>query len=927
MSRPLATFLQRPTLSLLTLTILLSVLSLGLPAWGQPPADPPNPVYIQPRDRITTFIDDEQRVTLQGNRHPLALTQYDAGPVTPAYRMERMLLTLLPDAAQQQSLNQFVDAQYNPESANYHQWLTPTQFADRFGVSEADAQHIVGWLESHGIEVEEVTAGRRSIIFSGTAAQVQAAFHTQIRSYNVRGQVHHANATEPEIPAALAEVVGGVVSLHDFHSEPMHAAARKPSPEFTSGGSHYLAPADFATIYNLAPLYQQSINGNGQSIAIVGRSNIRIADVRQFRSAFGLPANDPLIIVNGADPGIISSGEETEADLDVEWSGAVARNATIKFVVSKSTNSSDGVDLSAQYIVNHNLAPIMSTSFGLCEKWLGSSGNTFLSSLWQQAAAEGITVFVSSGDNGAAGCDSASAAKATNGRAVNGLCSTPYSVCVGGNEFNDASTPSLYWSSSNASSTQASAVSYIPEAVWNESGPAAGLWSSGGGMSTIYAKPSWQTGTGVPADGKRDVPDVSLTASGHDGYLIYQEGELYVVGGTSAASPSFAGVMALVVQGTGARQGNANIAFYPLASKQRAGGAAIFHDITAGNNSVPGQTGFSATTGFDQATGLGSIDASVLVSHWGDATVIPVFQAALSSHSLSMMAGGNSSVNFNVTVGGGFNATVVLSVTGLPSGASAVFTPTTLAAPGSGGGVLRITAANSTKAGVYSATVAARSGSTTHTLLLSVTIAPAPSFTLTSSATSISVAAGASKTLTLTTTPNSTFNASVTLTIAGLPAGLTAQFLPASLVASSGAEVTILTLSAAANVAALAYPITLTATGGGVTQHQVVTVNVPGFSLTPNASSVTVSSTAKGMLKVTTAALGGFNSSVALSISGLPAGITLRFSPQTLGSPGTGFSTITLSKAAGATSGTSHFTVTAKAGSFTHSAIVGLTVK
>jgi pseudomonalisin len=708
MSRPLATFLQRPTLSLLTLTIFLSFLSANLPAWGQPPAEPATPPYIQPRDRITTFIDDEQRVTLHGNRHPLALAQYDAGAVAPSYRMERMLLTLLPDAAQQQSLNQFVDAQYNPESANYHQWLTPTQFADRFGVSEADAGHIVGWLQSHGLEVEEVTAGRRSIIFSGTAAQVLAAFHTQIRTYNVRDQVHHANASEPEIPSALAEVVGGVVSLHDFHSEPMHASARRPSPEFTSGGSHYIAPADFATIYDLAPLYQQSINGNGQSIAIVGRSNIRIADVRQFRSAFGLPANDPLIIVNGADPGVVSSGEETEADLDVEWSGAVARNATIKFVVSKSTNSSDGVDLSAQYIVNHNLAPVMSTSFGLCEKWLGSSGNNFLSSLWQQAAAEGITVFVSSGDNGAAGCDSASAAKATNGRAVNGLCSTPYSICVGGTEFNDVSNPPLYWSSSNTSSTQASAVSYIPEVVWNESGPGAGLWSTGGGMSTIYAKPSWQTGAGVPADGKRDVPDVSLTASGHDGYLIYQEGGLYVVGGTSAASPSFAGVMALVVQGTGARQGNANIAFYPLASKQRAGGASVFHDITAGNNNVPGQAGFNATAGFDQATGLGSIDASVLVSHWGDATVIPAFQPALSENSLSVRAGANNSVNFNVTVSGGFNAAVVLSATGLPTGASAAFTPATISAPGSGNGLLKVTATASAKPGVYSATVAAK---------------------------------------------------------------------------------------------------------------------------------------------------------------------------------------------------------------------------
>lgn len=462
------------------------------------------------------------------------------------------------------------------------------------------------------MKVEEVTAGRRAIVFSGTATQVESAFHTEIHAYKVGGEIHHANAKDPEIPAALVQVVGGVVSLHDFHSKPMHRLVRKPSPDFTSGGSYYLAPADFATIYDLGPLFQQSINGNGQSVAIVARSNLNISDVRQFRTFFGLPANDPQIIVNDTDPGILSSGEETETDLDVEWSGAVARNALIQFVVSKSTNSSDGVDLSAQYIVNHNFAPVMSVSFGLCETALGSSGNSFMNALWQQAASQGITVLVSAGDSGAAGCDSSSASPATHGRGVNGLRSTPYSVCVGGSEFSDASNPALYWSPSNASGTQSSALSYIPEVVWNESGPGKGLWASGGGVSTIYAKPAWQTGTGVPADGKRDVPDISLNSAGHDGYLIYQNGGLYVVGGTSASSPSFAGVMAFVVQHSAARQGNANTVFYSLAGKQGTGGAPVFHDVTSGNNGVPGQTGFSATKGYDQATGLGSIDASVL---------------------------------------------------------------------------------------------------------------------------------------------------------------------------------------------------------------------------------------------------------------------------------------------------------------------------
>ena len=732
MSRLSSASPQRRVFLFLTLAIFFSLLSLDLPAAvlakkAQPAADPTNPPptqppFIQVKDRITSYIDDDQRVTLRGNVHPLAQAQYDVGAVAPDFPMEHMLLTLLPDSTQQDILNQLVEAQNNPESPYYHQWLTPEQYGERFGVSDSDAAQVVVWLQEQGMQVEELTAGRRSIIFTGTAAQVQATFHTPIHIYKIGDEVHHANVNDPEIPAALVQVVGGVVSLHDFHSEPMHVMVRKPAPDLSSGGAYYLAPADFATIYDLNPLYQQSINGNGQSIAIVARSNINIADVRQFRTFFGLPANDPQIVVNGTDPGIWSANEETEADLDVEWSGAVAKNATIKFVVSKSTNSSDGVDLSAQYIVNRNLAPVMSTSFGLCEAALGSSGNSFLNSLWQQAAAEGITVFVSSGDSGAAGCDSASASTATHGRAVNGLCSTPYSVCVGGTEFNDLSNPTLYWSPSNTSGTQESALSYIPEVVWNASGPGYGLWASGGGASIVYAKPSWQAGTGVPADGKRDVPDVALSSAGHDGYLIFQNGELYVVGGTSAAAPSFAGVMALVVENTAARQGNANVVFYSLASKQRAGGASVFHAITIGNNSVPGQAGFNATAGYDQATGLGSIDGSVLVDHWAGATTPPSFHAAVSASSLSVNGGSNKSVTLNVTVSGGLNAAVAFSITGLPSGVSGAFTPSKLSAPGSGSSILKLAATTTAKAGTYSATVSATSGATKQQMPLSVIV-------------------------------------------------------------------------------------------------------------------------------------------------------------------------------------------------------------
>ncbi|MGA7504710.1 MAG: S53 family peptidase [Candidatus Sulfotelmatobacter sp.] len=699
-------------------TIIFAVISANAPGQAKVTG------HSQPMDRIISFIDDEQRVTLYGNRHPLATPENDIGAVAPEYPVQHMVMTLLADAAQQQSLDQLVQGQYEPESANYHQWLTPEQYAESFGVSESDIAQITAWLIGHGFEVEEVAAGHRSIIFSGNAAQVQQAFHTEIHSYLVNGAIHHANARDPEIPAALAQVVGGVVSLHDFRSSAMHTLVRKASPEFSSGGAHYLAPADFATIYDLDPVYLRGSNGSGQSIAIDGRSNIYLSDVAQFRSYFGLPANNLQIIVNGTDPGIWSSDEESEADLDVEWSGAVARNAAVKLVVSKSTNTTDGIDLSAEYIVDHNTAPVMSVSFGVCEAWLGSTGNAFFSSLWEQAAAEGITVFVASGDTGAAGCDSPTASTATYGPAVNGLCSTPYSVCVGGTQLNDVATPSLYWSALNSSGTQESALSYIPEVVWNESGRSLGLWASGGGASAIYAKPTWQSGTGVRADGKRDVPDVALTAAGHDGYLIFQNGGLYVVGGTSAATPSFAGIMALVLQNTATRQGNANVVFYPLAGKQRSGGEAAFHDITVGNNSVPGETGFNATAGYDEATGLGSVDGSVLVNDWGDGGIRPAFHVTASVSSLVMSGGSSNTIDFSVSASGGFNAAVGFSVSGLPSGVSGNFTPATLAAPGTGSSVLRLTARNVAKTGVYSATVTAASGSTRQAIPVSVTVEP-----------------------------------------------------------------------------------------------------------------------------------------------------------------------------------------------------------
>jgi pseudomonalisin len=884
-----------------------------------------NPLAGSPRARVINDVDDTQLAVLGGNRHPLARPENLIGNVPANFRMERMMLALRSDPTQQAALDQLVAAQHNPASPYYHQWLTPEDFGQRFGVAESDLQTVVRWLESHGMQVEEVTNGRRLILFSGTAGQVAQAFHTQIRQYKVNGETHFANSADPQIPQALAPVIVGPVSLHDFQSASTHAAMGAPAPNYNSGGSHYLAPADLATIYDVNPLYSAGLDGSGQTVAIVGRTNIHLSDVRAFRSTFGLPANDPQIIINGADPGIVSAGEETEAILDVEWSGAMAKNATIKFVVSPST-STDGVSLSAQYIVNHNVAPVMSTSFGLCEAYEGSGGNAFFNSLWQQAAAEGITTFISSGDSGAAGCDGGGSSSGTHGTGVNGLCSSPYSVCVGGTQFNDTASPGTYWRSTNTSGTGASAMGYVPEVAWNESA-SGGLWSGGGGASIIYAKPSWQTGPGVPADGKRDVPDVSLAAAVHDGYLIYINGGLGVVGGTSAASPSFAGLMSLVVQNTGARQGNANPAFYSLASLQQlAGGAAVFHDITGGSNTVPGVSGFSAGTGYDRASGLGSIDANLLVHHWSDSgSPTPTFQVAVSTSAVSVATGGTANLNIATSVSGGFNSAMALTVGGLPTGVTGTLTSTTVAAPGSGTVTLRLTSTTKVVAGSYNAYVGATSGGIAKYVSFTLTVLPVPDFTLAEAQTALIISSGSHGSVNLTTAANSTFTSAVSLYVDGLPDGMSASFSPAS-VAYPGSGSSTLTLSAGASTVPHVYTIRIYGAGQSISHNVVLSVNVPGFTLTRNVTAVSVSLGGSGSVTATSTLLTGFNSSVNFWVSGLPSGVTATYSQWSIAAPGAGNCVVTLRAAANTVPGVYSLTINAMGGGVTKSVPLTLDV-
>ena len=534
-----------------------------------------------------------------------------------------------------------------------------------------------------------------------------------------------------------------------------------------------MGPADFAQIYDVRALYTANLNGNGQSIAVVGRSDVNFCDVSSFRAQFGLPASPPIVIVaQGADPGFTNDGDSTEATLDVEWAGGIAPQAQVKFVILASTATADGVDLVAMYAVNHNVAPVLSVSFGSGEADMGSyagpnSGTelAIYNSLWQQAAAQGISVFVSAGDAGAAGCDSPDA-YAGSGRAINGICSSPYATCVGGTEFHEGSNPGQYWLGGN-NAVLGTAQSYIPEVVWNESGSngGTGLTSGGGGASIQWTKPSWQIGPGVPSDGYRDVPDVSLSAAEHDGYLIFYNGSLGVIGGTSASAPSLAGLFAIVNQKWASAQGNVNPVLYPLAIKQSQGGPLVFHDINSGNNTVPGVAGYSAAVGFDLASGLGSVDALQLVNHWHDVSLNGTFTVTTGSAIANVQAGQNTTVSTSIAVSNGFNWPIALTVSGVPTGIAATFGRATISAPGSGTSSLFLAANNTVAAGSYTIIITGTGGgiSKTATVVLTVTaIVPKCILTATPSSISLTVPQGTNVRLTCTS-PQGTLPANLAL--------------------------------------------------------------------------------------------------------------------------------------------------------------------
>jgi subtilase family serine protease len=686
--------------------ILLAIsLCASLPSQGQTSRQP----------LITGPINNGDSIMLAGSKHQLVQPRFDVGAVEPGLKMTRVILALTPPKEMENQLQTFLNHQQDRTSPDYHHWLTPEQFGEQFGPSPQDIMAVKAWLEQQGLEVTAIAKSGLWMELSGTSAKLERTFQTQMRQYRIAGEMHIANASELSIPAALTPVVRGVVSLHNFFKKPLsgkpimvHATGNGTYiPDATSTtGVHALAPGDYANIYDINSVYSSGVTGTGVKIGLVARSDVSEQDFANFRILTNLPVNGVTnVLTLPPDPGFDpNSDDSVEATLDAQWSGAVAPGANIRVIVSSSTVTTDGVDLSSAYAVDQNLVDILSVSFGQCEGALGAAENSFFNSLWRQAAAQGISVFVSSGDNGSAGCDDPNLnGAAAGGLAVSGLASTPFNTAVGGTQFSEGPGGSVFWATTNAAGF-VSANGYLPEAVWNEScnpnvlgspcsGKSFSLFAGSGGQSQIYPKPVWQTGfPASPTDTSRDIPDVALSAALHDGYLICFAASCAagpgfgIIGGTSASSPSFAGIMALIDQTLGGRQGLANYALYRLSKGASAScssstrnnpftpapAGCIFNDITTGNNAVPGQSGFNATSGFDLATGLGSVNVANLISAWVSLT------GAATTTTLSSTLGSTISAIHGTAVP--FTVNVTNPNTPAPSGSVALISSSNTAA-------------------------------------------------------------------------------------------------------------------------------------------------------------------------------------------------------------------------------------------------------
>ena len=625
----------------------------------------------QPANRILQEIDSRATAALPGSVNPRIAAGVDIGRLEPATPLPGVTMYFQLTADQQAQLDSLVAAQQTPGSPYYHAWLAPAEYASRFGLSDKDLAAVQGWLESQGFNVERISNSHTSITFSGTVSQIENAFQTEMHRYQIGAETHFANATGLTVPAALNGIVRSVRNLDDFRPTPQFRpspAALKPA--FTSANTqeHFLTPKDVATIYDINAAYNSGYTGSGQTIAVVGQSEISVSDIEAFQTAAGLTVKAPTtLLVPNTGTAAVSSGDEAESDIDLEYASGTARGATIVFVYV-GNNQNYSVFDSLQYAIDNKTAPIISMSYGACEASLSSTDYSTLESILEQGASQGQTVVAASGDSGSTACYDPTAKSGVTAAmevlSVNYPASSAYATGVGGSELLPADTSSsntTYWESAGSSDVIGSALSYIPEQTWNDDSASVGaqygalyaVSSGGGGISTFTPRPSWQKGVpGISSGNFRLVPDVSLASSAqyapylyctsdtsswitgqkascNSGFRDSSTQDLTAAGGTSFATPIFAGMLAIMAQKEDSSGfGVANTTLYSLAANSSTY-ASAFHDITLGGNqctagstycSSAGASEYAAGTGYDEATGLGSVDFNNLMTAWAGGT-------------------------------------------------------------------------------------------------------------------------------------------------------------------------------------------------------------------------------------------------------------------------------------------------------------------
>ncbi len=610
-----------------------------------------------PEPRLKAAITEAARVVLSNSRTPRVRVAQDLGAVSQDTVVPGITLVFRRSAAQEAVLKDLLDAQQNTASPLYHHWLTPETFAARFGVADQDITATKTWLVSHGFHIESVARSRDRITFSGTAAQVQTAFGTELHHYQTEGELHFAPASDLTLPAALASVTAAVLHLSDFRPKPnIRAVENRPQPDYTtlSTEAHYLGPKDIATMYNLNALYSKNFDGLGQGLAVVGQSVINTQSIQSFQTVLSRAKPVNAVLVPGSGVEAISPGDEGESEIDLEYASGIAQEADIFLVYVGANQNYDVLDALA-FAITENIAPVVSISYGICESLLSQTDFDQGNALFEEAAAQGQTLVAAAGDGGSTGCvfyTSSQGVTPTQQQAlsVNFPASSPYITAVGGTQMaagTFTAGANSYWASATSVDAASSLLSYVPEVVWNEDSVSNGIAAGGGGTSTYFPRPSWQAGVpGITNGAYRLLPDVALQSSiASPGFLVCSSDPTLIggqsqsctngllgsnnkytlAGGTSFAAPVFAGFIAILNQVEGAiGEGSINPVLYNLATDP-ASYSAVFHDITSGTNaclanaatcSTAAQSNYAATAGFDEATGLGSVDFNALAAAW-----------------------------------------------------------------------------------------------------------------------------------------------------------------------------------------------------------------------------------------------------------------------------------------------------------------------